>query len=115
MRCDESKAVRKLPQGAGTPQSALRAASSPFRGAKSVRSGFRCRREEPHQPLPPLKGEGDRKAVEGFPRGDTMEFKHYTGYNAELKDHSRRLRGREMRMKTHGISGGSRWYEVQMI
>ena len=52
--------------------------------------------------LPPLKGEGDRAAVEGFSLdraavegfigGKSMEFKHYTGYNAELKDRSRQLR-----------------------
>ena len=52
--------------------------------------------------LPPLKGEGDRAAVEGFSLdrvepegfigGKSMEFKYYTGYNAELKDRSRQLR-----------------------
>lgn len=41
-----------------------------------------------------------------------MNFKHYTGYNAELKEHFRQLHRREMYMKTHGISSGIRWYEV---
>lgn len=42
-----------------------------------------------------------------------MKFKHYTGYNADLKECSRQLHRREMRMKTHGISSGIRWYEVR--
>lgn len=41
-----------------------------------------------------------------------MKFKHYTGYNAELKERSRQLYRREMFMKAHGISSGIRWYEV---
>ena len=61
--------------------------------------------------LPPLKGEGDRAAVEGFsldraaPEGSiggkSMEFKHYTGYNAELKNHSRQLRKNMTRQERH--------------
>ena len=61
--------------------------------------------------LPPLKGEGDRAAmegfsldraaVEGFIGGKSMGFKHYTGYNAELKDRSRQLRKNMTRQERH--------------
>ena len=61
--------------------------------------------------LPPLKGEGDRVAVEGFSLdrvapegfigGKSMGFKHYTGYNAELKDRSRQLRKNMTRQERH--------------
>lgn len=61
--------------------------------------------------LPPLKGEGDRAAVEGFSLdraapegfigGKSMEFKRYTGYNAELKDRSRQLRKNMTRQERH--------------
>ena len=61
--------------------------------------------------LPPLKGEGDRAAVEGFsldraaPEGSiggkSMEFKHYAGYNAVLKDRSRQLRKNMTRQERH--------------
>ena len=61
--------------------------------------------------LPPLKGEGDRAVVEGlsldrvapegFIGGKSMEFKHYTGYNAELKGRSRQLRKNMTRQERH--------------
>ena len=61
--------------------------------------------------LPPLKGEGDRAAVEGlsldrvapegFIGGKSMGFKHYTGYNAELKGRSRQLRKNMTRQERH--------------